>query len=266
MKKLFAAILFACTALLAGCGAAAERQPGGTSRGGDVWTPPASAFIPEEPRIEEPALSKANYILCTADGLNVRTGAGTEYPSLGTAEKGTLLASDKETDGWIRTRFRGQTAYVCAKYTEPVSMEQGDGTLERVIEEGLRLLGTPYIYGAVRFHDGRGNLLKGFSEGAFDCSSLMQYIFYRGADVLLDVTTRTQILQGKRVERSEIRRGDLLFFTNASRKNKTGIERVGHVALYLGDGYILHTASDYAKIEKISPLRQSYFLEARRMV
>ena len=111
------------------------------------------------------------------------------------------------------------------------------------------------------------NKLRGFSVSAFDCSSLMQYIFYLGADgVLLGVTTRNQVLQGEAVKKTDLQRGDLMFFTNASRYNKVGVERIGHVALYLGDNLILHTASDYAKIEKISSTRWSYFIEARRMV
>ena len=94
----------------------------------------------------------------------------------------------------------------------------------------------------------------------------MQYMFYKGANKLLQVNTRTQVSQGKKVSKSDLKRGDLMFFTNESRKNNTGIERVGHVALYLGDNYILHTASDYAKIEQISQTRWSYYLSARRMV
>ena len=56
-----------------------------------------------------------------------------------------------------------------------------------------------------------------------------------------------------------------MFFTNATRKDKVGIERIGHVALYLGDNYILHTASDYAKIEQISQARWSYYITSRRV-
>ena len=82
----------------------------------------------------------------------------------------------------------------------------------------------------------------------------------------LDLTTRTQIKQGEYVARNDIQRGDLMFFTNSSRKNLSGIERVGHVALYLGDNYILHTASDYAVIEKISSTRWGYYIETRRFV
>ena len=93
----------------------------------------------------------------------------------------------------------------------------------------------------------------------------MQYIFYVGANELLYVNTRTQIFQGKSVKRDELKRGDLMFFTNSSRCDKSGIERVGHVGLYFGDGYILHTASDHAVIEKISAKRWSYFIEGRRI-
>ncbi len=137
---------------------------------------------------------------------------------------------------------------------------------ESVIEEGAKLLGTPYVYGAVRYHDGNGNLNKNFTVSAFDCSSLTQYIFYKGANVLLNVTTRTQIYQGTTIAKTDLQRGDLLFFTNASRYNNTGIERIGHVALYLGNNLILHTSSDYAKIEEISSQRWSYFIQAQRMV
>ena len=57
-----------------------------------------------------------------------------------------------------------------------------------------------------------------------------------------------------------------MFFTNATRKNYTGVERIGHVALYLGNNYILHTASDYAKIEQISPTRWSYYIQTQRII
>ena len=124
----------------------------------------------------------------------------------------------------------------------------------------------PYVYGAVRIHDGKGKLLGGFTAQKFDCSSLIQYIFYKGAGELLGVHTRAQVLQGKYVKPNDLQRGDCIFFTNESRQHNKGLERVGHVALYLGDGYILHTASDYARIEKISAKRWKFYIEARRFL
>ena len=227
---------------------------------------PEESELPAEP--EPPKTPKAQYVRVLTDNLNVRAGAGTSYKSLGQAEKGILLKYAGQTGSWYETRYRGTTAYVSAgsAYTELLELDESAEKIEAVIEEGLKFMGVPYVYGAVRLHDGKGNMMKNFTSAAFDCSSLMQYIFYKGAGVLLDVTTRTQIKQGVAVKKSDIQRGDLLFFTNASRYYNTGIERVGHVALYLGDNYILHTASDYAKVEQISAQRWKYFLEARRVL
>ena len=222
---------------------------------------------PPEPEVEEPPkVQKACYIKVTSDSVNIRSGAGTGYSALGTAEKNTLYALLGEENGWYKTSYRNKTVYISKKYCKIVEMEKSGDKIEAVIKEGAALLGTPYVYGATRLHDGKGNMLKGFTTSEFDCSSLMQYIFYRGANKLLDVNTRTQIYQGTTVKQSQLKRGDLIFFTNASRKNNKGIERVGHVALYLGDNYILHTASDYAKIEQISSLRWSYYIQTQRMI
>ena len=156
-------------------------------------------------------------------------------------------------------------AYISTSYAAVLSLEKSDSSkIENVISEGYKLLGTPSVYGAVRLHDGNGNMLSNFSVHKFDCSSLIQYIFYQGAGKLLNVTTRTQVKQGKFVKKSDLQRGDCIFFTNEDRQYNTGIERVGHVALYLGNDYILHTASDYARIEKMSQKRWSYYIEARR--
>lgn len=216
----------------------------------------------------ENIVEKTSYIECVCTNLNIRSGAGMGYTSLGKAEKGTLFAYLGTENGWYKTYYKGAAAYLSANssYTRVVDMERGSDSVESIISEGVKLIGTRYVYGAVRLHDGYGNLLSGFTAEEFDCSSLIQYIFYYGADVLLQVNTRTQVYQGQAVDRADLRRGDCIYFTNSSRYNNTGVERVGHVALYLGDGYILHTASDYCKIEKMNETRWGYYIEARRFV
>ena len=215
----------------------------------------------------EPQPQTVTYVKVTADGVNVRSGAGTSYSVYGSAGEDTLYSYEGEYDGWYKIGYRNGYAYISKKYAVLTEMAASDnGQIERVIGVGTQLLGTTYVYGAVRYHDGKGNKISGFTVTAFDCSSLMQYMFYMGADVLLDVTTRTQVVQGTTVARSDLQRGDLIFFTNSSRYNKMGVERIGHVALYLGDNYILHTASDYAKIEQISSTRWSYYVQTQRMI
>lgn len=228
----------------------------------------------EEPETTEkpvevvvPKVLTVSYINVQSDGVNIRSGAGTGYSARGTAEKSTMYALNGETNGWYKTGYKNNPAYLSSKYCKVVEMTASeDDRIEAVIAEGAKLLGTAYVYGAVRYHNGNGVKLSGFNINAFDCSSLMQYIFYTGAHINLQVNTRTQIYQGKTVNKSQLKRGDLMFFTNASRKNLTGVERVGHVALYLGDNWILHTASDYAKIEQISATRWSYFIQGQRII
>lgn len=210
---------------------------------------------------------KVTYIRAKVGSLNVRSGQGAQFSSLGILDKGDMLWLIQENSGWYTTYFRNQTAYVSSIYTELVDLKPTDNeVIENIVIVGVKLLGTPYVYGATRLHNGKGTLLSGFSVNKFDCSSLMQFMFFYGASVNLQLTTRTQIKQGSYVSKSDLVRGDLMFFTNASRYYNTGVERVGHVALFLGDNYILHTASDHAVIEQISATRWKYFIEGRRMV
>lgn len=239
-------------------------------------TPPETQTpqVPQTPPVPTPepdpapvVPAKAEYIRCTGSSVNFRSGAGTEYSVLGSAEKGTTYTVLGKTGNWYKTYYRNKTAYIYASYATVFTLEKSDDAdVEKVISEGYKLLGVPYVYGAVRLHDGKGKLLSGFTAQKFDCSSLIQYVFYKGAKKLLDVNTRTQVVQGSFVKRANLQRGDCIYFTNESRQNKTGVERVGHVALYLGNNYILHTASDYARIEKMTAQRWAFYIEARRFL
>ena len=60
----------------------------------------------------------------------------------------------------------------------------------------------------------------------FDCSGFIRYIF-RNAGVSLDRTSRMQYAQGEPVKTSELRPGDLMFFSSP----RSGKGRVGHVAM-----------------------------------
>lgn len=231
-------------------------------------TPPTSS-APSTPQTPQtPTVSqKAQYIKCTGSSVNIRSGAGTSYSVLGSAETGTMYAVIGKSGNWYKTYYRNKTAYIYAEYASVFTLEKTKNEqIEDVVEEGYKLLGVPYVYGAVRLHNGKGKFLAGFTAQKFDCSSLIQYIFYQGAGKLLDVNTRTQVKQGKYVAPSDLKRGDCIFFTNEERQYNTGLERVGHVALYLGNDYILHTASDYARIEKMSAKRWNFYIEARRFL
>ncbi|MDE6868947.1 MAG: SH3 domain-containing protein [Clostridia bacterium] len=109
---------------------------------------PPEIVLPEEPEPEEPVptVNTASYILLTADGVNIRSGAGTGYTVKGTAEKSTMYALDGTSGSWYRTGYKNSTAYLSTKYCNVVEMEaSGNELIEAVIAEGTKLLGTPYV-------------------------------------------------------------------------------------------------------------------------
>jgi cell wall-associated NlpC family hydrolase len=73
----------------------------------------------------------------------------------------------------------------------------------------------------------------------FDCSSFTKFIF-GSIGIALPRDSREQSKEDTLVALDQ-RKGDLLFFTTPQHKDKTGLDHIGHVALYLGDNKVLHT-------------------------
>jgi peptidoglycan DL-endopeptidase CwlO len=101
-------------------------------------------------------------------------------------------------------------------------------------------LGSPYVWGAT-------------GPNAFDCSGLTQAA-YRSAGISLPRTTYTQINAGRRVARSELRPGDLVFFYSG----------ISHVGIYVGNGQMVHAPSPSAPV-RVAPLDEMPFSGATRV-
>ena len=237
----------------------------------DIIIPPVE-ILPEEkpsesiPPFEDEEGEKKKYLVSKTNSLRIRSGAGSNYSVVGYMDKNDMVLCVEKQGSYYKTIYKEKIAYVHADYVDVFEIESYTDEVEKAIEFGVKLLGYPYVWGSERYHWGNGKLNSNFVNGKFDCSAFVQYIYYKTNGVLLDVTSRAQSLNGEFVERSQLKRGDLMFFTNASRYNKKGVERIGHVGIYFGNNYILHTASDYAVLEPISDLRWSYYLMSRRVI
>jgi peptidoglycan DL-endopeptidase CwlO len=102
-------------------------------------------------------------------------------------------------------------------------------------------IGSPYVWGAT-------------GPNAFDCSGLVQAA-YRSAGVSLPRTTYAQISAGRRVSRSELLPGDLVFFYSG----------VSHVGIYVGNGQMIHAPNPSAPV-RLAPVSEMPFAGATRVV
>ena len=218
------------------------------------------------PSAPEQKVEYKTYIVSTVNSLRVRSKPSANSDVIGYLDKSDALVMIKRSGEYYQTTFKESTAYVHSSYCKELNIERADERVEKAMSIGETLMGYPYVWGSQRYHWGNGKLNTAFKAGEFDCSALVQYIYYKADGILLDVTSRKQSLNGYEVNKKDLSRGALMFFTNASRKDKVGTERIGHVGIYLGNNYILHTASDHAVIEPISSTRWGYYITARRVV
>ena len=209
---------------------------------------------------------KKYYAVSNTNGLRIRSGAGTAFSAIGTLDKNDAVLIIDEENEFYKTIYKEKTAFISKSYCSVMEFDTASEKREKAIDFGCTLLGYPYVWGSQRYHWGNGKLNTAFKNGEFDCSAFVQYVFYKSNGTILDVTTRKQVYNGTEVEKENLSRGDLMFFTNQSRQYKTGNERIGHVAIYLGNNYILHTATDHAVIEPISQTRWNYYITARRVI
>ena len=268
MRKIFVFLLCLSITLFGGCNSYKFSENLNPPIQNQPSTPPLDNNIPNEDEFvdnDEEEKKKKLYISSKTNSLRIRSGAGSTYKILGSLDKNDMLLYVGTQGNYYQTNYKEQTAFVHKDYCELVELEMANDQIEKAVDFGSTLLGYPYVWGSQRYHWGNGKLNANFVNGEFDCSAFVQYIYYVTNGVILDVTSRSQSLNGTKVD-SDLQRGDLMFFTNASRKDKVGLEKIGHVGIFLGGNYILHTASDHAVIEPISNTRWSYFLTARRVV
>ena len=122
-----------------------------------------------------------------------------------------------------------------------------------MLRTGDAYAGVKYVWG--------GNTPR---EG-FDCSGFTKYVFAKSG-VTLPRTAREQVHMGTGVapDFRALRPGDLMFFAEPG-------ESISHVAIYAGDGVILHAASSlgsvgYTDLNAGGDWFVAYFVAARRMM
>ncbi|MGK5695248.1 NlpC/P60 family protein [Streptomyces sp. URMC 128] len=122
-----------------------------------------------------------------------------------------------------------------------VSAQAPNSRAAAAVSYAYQKLGSPYVWGAT-------------GPNAFDCSGLV-LAAYRSAGVSLPRTTYSQIDAGRRVSRSELLPGDLVFFYAG----------ISHVGIYVGNGRMIHAPNPSAPV-RVAPLDEMPFTGATRVV
>ena len=137
------------------------------------------------------------------------------------------------------------------KADEPQSFfERYTTAAQDVILQGLKLVGVRYRFG--------GN----DEDSGLDCSGFVRLVFKDSLGAQLPRTAAEMSQVGQRVDTSQLKPGDLVFFNTMRRT-------FSHVGIYLGDNHFLHAPRTGAEV-RVENMEDSYWIKryngARRII
>lgn len=211
-----------------------------------------------------------NYETVVEYGVNFRTGPGTGYKVIKMLSKGTKIhVIEKVNNNWLKIQTQdGTTGYISAdpKYTNyaggnsspsnpsvPVIETPSSSNADAIIATAKSLIGkAEYDFGT-----------RDPKRLIFDCSSFTQYVFGKHG-IELKWGTRYQKDAGTYVSKSNLQKGDLVFFSVGSSSS------IGHVGIYISNGDFIHILDKSVSDVHISNLNSGYwkdhYITARRVL
>lgn len=171
----------------------------------------------------------------TTTTLRVRQKASTSSTTLSTVSKGEDLVVIEKSNGWIKVEVDDYEGYVSADYvTLSVKLKTGNTLKElsygqgvsdtrvNLVNYALQFVGNRYVWGGE-------SLTKGV-----DCSGFTMKV-YEKFGIKLPHYSGSQPSYGKKIKKSELQPGDLIFY------GENG--KINHVAIYIGNGKVVHAAN-----------------------
>ncbi|MFJ9496750.1 C40 family peptidase [Brevibacillus centrosporus] len=239
---------------------AGDNLPDGSSS-----APPDLASSPDnsdkdQPKASAPSDAKPDVLegkaRVTGDNVNVRRDPSMDGRIIGKLRLGSTVEVVEPGHEWTRIKYEDRKeAYVSSKFlSTSVLADDLEFTgeldtasvrrLDRIIEP---LLNTPYVLG-------------GTTTNGFDCSGFTSYVFDK-LGVTLPRTSEEQFGSGKPISMDQAQPGDLLFY------DALGKGRVSHVAIYMGNGVIVHANGEDVRYGKVEYMDKLYpFYGAKRYI
>ncbi|MFS0837090.1 C40 family peptidase [Paenibacillus sp. 1P03SA] len=194
-----------------------------------------------------PAISTSSTIITTGNPYLKQLPYTSQGKIYGTVPKGTKLTVLENTNKYyVKVNYNGQTGYISTLYLKAVSggtstspSKPSDSGASWSKQADSILSYAKSLQGKVQY----GYAKNDTNKLIFDCSSFTKYVFNKEG-VNLPWGARAQYKLGTPVSKSELRKGDLVFFsTTATAKNKDTVNKIGHVGIYIGDNKFIHNVN-----------------------
>lgn len=184
--------------------------------------------------------SQAKQASVSVPSLNVRAMPSTSSEIVGKLTWGILIDVVEVDTEWSKITYNGQEAYVATPYiTYPAiqftATDADSSTLQSIVQP---LLNTRYVSG-------------GSTPDGFDCSGFTLYVFQQ-LGIALPRTSEEQFTIGQEVSLDQLLPGDLLFYDSLNKG------KISHVAMYMGDGMIVHANGSEVRYEKVANMHKLY--------
>ena len=221
-----------------------------TSNGTTGWVSGSylTTGVVEYPSTDNSTSQTSYKATVNTDSLNMRKGAGISYSVITKLSKGTVVdVLESASNGWKKIKTsNGTIGWVSGSYLANGVVEQpstpSTNKVQAVIDLAHKQLGKPYVWGAE-------------GPNSFDCSGLIYYVYKNAAGITLPRTSSAQYSAGVAVSRSNLKAGDLIF------SSTDGTGNITHVAIYVGDGQMIHAPRNGKNVEKVS-INNSYWNKA----
>lgn len=167
-------------------------------------------------------------VRAAADETSAAAGSvsrGQTFQVLSSAGRGWVEIRSEEAEGYIQVG--GGNATLAEKTSETV--DQSVVSRKETVEYALQFVGGRYVYGGSDPNTG------------VDCSGFTRYVMAHAAAVSLPHSSGAQAARGREVSPDQMKPGDLLFYSSGS--------RINHVAMYIGDGQIVHASTEKTGIK-----------------
>lgn len=188
--------------------------------------------------------SATKYVNSYDGTLNIRSSSSATSSKVATVKNGAKVKTTskivKSGTTWVKGTVSGKTGWMNAKYLSTKKVTKASSSNSGLITYGAKFVGTPYVWG-------------GTTPRGFDCSGFTSYVYKNVTGKTLPRTSGAQYSASKKISKSQLQAGDLVFFS-------VGSSRITHVALYAGNGQLLHAAGNRVQYQSLYTYWDNYIV------